>query len=152
VLTEESGRSIVVHRVGGVYCDGDRVMLRQAVISLVDNAIKYSRDDIHIDVRTSDAQAILEVSDSGPGIDPERGAHIFDRFYRAEPDGLRTGLGLGLSISKWAVEANRGTIGWSPKPGGGSVFRITLPRPDMDLRTPESERRRALESQEALFA
>lgn len=152
VLAEENGQSIAVHHAGAVYCHGDRVMLRQAVISLVDNAIKYSRDDIHVDVRVSDAQAILEVSDTGPGIDPERGAHIFDRFYRAEPDGGRTGLGLGLSISKWAVEANRGTIGWAPRPGGGSIFHIALPRAAGDHSSPPLEPRRAVESPEALFA
>jgi len=152
VLAEESARSIAVHHVGAVYCDGDRVMLRQAVISLVDNAIKYSLEDIHIDVRVSDLQAILEVSDSGPGINAERGAHIFDRFYRAEPDSGRSGLGLGLSIAKWAIEANRGVIGWSPRPGGGSVFRISLPRAEMDATAAPSDPRRALETQEALFA
>jgi signal transduction histidine kinase len=107
-------------------------MLRQAVINLLDNAIKYSpaNSDIQVCVAASDAAATLEVSDSGPGIAPDRAARIFDRFYRAGEGSVvnRGGVGLGLSIAKWAVEANRGELTWQARPGGGTIFRITLPR------------------------
>jgi heavy metal sensor kinase len=129
VLAEENGQSLVVQHAGTAYCEGDRLMLRQAVINLVDNAIKYSPADSEIQIRVAatGSQASLDVSDNGPGIAPERGARIFDRFYRAANGVNRVGVGLGLSISKWAVEANRGELSWEDKAGGGSIFRITLP-------------------------
>lgn len=139
VLAEENGQSIVVERHRAALCEGDRLMLRQAVINLVDNAIKYSPSDGRIDVRVSasDAGATLEVSDAGPGIAPDRGARIFDRFYRAGPvQGAdagaadRGGVGLGLSIAKWAIEANGGELMWQERPGGGTTFRLTLPLVD----------------------
>jgi heavy metal sensor kinase len=134
VLAEENGQSIVVpprHQQGPALCDVDRLMLRQAVINLVDNAIKYSpaNSDIQVCVSASDAAATLEVSDSGPGIAPDRAARIFDRFYRAGEGSVvnRAGVGLGLSIAKWAVEANRGELTWEARPGGGTIFRIAIP-------------------------
>ncbi len=137
VLAEEKGQSIVVESSGAPRCEGDRMMLRQALINLVDNAIKYSPSGGHIRVRTSVAAtgAALEVIDSGPGIAPERQTRIFDRFYRgAAGDGA--GAGLGLSISKWAVEVNKGRLSWERGTAGGSVFRIVLPNPDA---TPASQ-------------
>jgi signal transduction histidine kinase len=128
VLAEENGQSIVVDRHLAAPCDVDRLMLRQAIVNLVDNAIKYSPQgsEIALIVSTSEAGTVLEVRDAGPGIAPDRGARIFDRHYRAGAAG--PGAGLGLSIAKWAVEANRGQLTWEPRSGGGSVFRITLPR------------------------
>jgi heavy metal sensor kinase len=129
VLADEHRQAIVVQHQGAPRCDGDRLMLRQAVINLVDNAIKYGPEDseIHVRVSASQAGAVLEVTDAGPGIAPERRARIFDRFYRGAPHADRGGTGLGLSISKWAVEANRGQLTWEDRSGGGSIFRITLP-------------------------
>ena len=130
VLAEEKGQSIVVQHEGAATCEGDRLVLRQAVINLVDNAIKFSPggSEVRVRVAAPDARAVLEVRDAGPGIDPELGARIFDRFYQGSQDGDRGGVGLGLSISKWAVEANRGELSWEPGGSGGSVFRIALPR------------------------
>lgn len=129
VLAEENGQSIVVEHVGTPRCEGDRLMLRQALINLVDNAIKYSPSNSPIQLRAaaSRAGATLEVSDSGPGIAPERRARIFDRFYRAPSGTNRGGAGLGLSIAKWAVEVNHGELSWEENAGGGSTFRIVLP-------------------------
>jgi heavy metal sensor kinase len=131
VLAEENGQSIVVQPAPvTVCCEGDRLMLRQAVINLVDNAVKYSPSAAEIQVRVSasDSAAALEVCDNGPGIAPERAERIFDRFYRAASGTDRGGMGLGLSIAKCAVEANRGELSWHPRPGGGSIFRVVLPR------------------------
>ena len=128
VLAEENGQSITVRRSRGAVCDIDRLVLRQALVNLVDNAIKYSPADTEIAIRTfvTDADVVLEVRDAGAGIAPEGGARIFDRHYRANSGGR--GAGLGLAIAKWAVEVNRGELTWQPATGGGSVFRITLPR------------------------
>jgi heavy metal sensor kinase len=129
VLAEEKGQSIVVARDGSPHCAGDRLMLRQALINLVDNAIKYSPADSEILIRVVDGRSgpTVEVSDRGPGISPERRGRIFERGYRGSSGDESRGAGLGLSISKWAVEAHRGQLSWDRRPGGGSTFRITLP-------------------------
>ena len=132
VLAEEKRQSLTVDRVGAPWCIGDRLVLRQALINLVDNAIKYAPAGGRIRVRVADEAdgATLEVSDTGPGILPERQHRIFDRFYRGAHDhlGESSGVGLGLAIAKWAVEANLGTLSYEPAEGGGAAFRITLPR------------------------
>jgi heavy metal sensor kinase len=134
VLAEEKQQAIVVRCAGTAPCQGDPVMVRQAVMNLVDNAIKYGPEggEIRVELRTAGRQVTLEVVDSGPGIDPERGARIFDRFYRAADsdetrgDGRRS-HGLGLSIANAAIKANQGTLTWEQRPEGGTIFRITLP-------------------------
>jgi heavy metal sensor kinase len=129
VLAEDKGQTLVVQRIGHATAVGDRVVLRQAVLNLVDNAIKYAppASQIEIVVRETAAGVVLDVRDKGPGIAPERRARIFDRYYRAGGADERGGTGLGLSISKWAVEVNRGQLSWEAGPTGGSTFRITLP-------------------------
>lgn len=129
VLAEERDQRIVVDRKGAARVLADRVMLRQALINLVDNAMKYSPSGsvIRIGVDGAANAATVEVQDSGAGIAPDRREHIFDRFYRGSTDGLRGGAGLGLNIAKWTVEANLGQLAYEPRTAGGSTFRITLP-------------------------
>ena len=104
-------------------------MLRQALVDLVDNAIKYTpaAGDIRLRVAESRASVTLDVIDTGPGIPPELRTAIFDRYGRGNA-GAIGGAGLGLSISKWAVEANGGHLTLEPAAGIGATFRITLPR------------------------
>ena len=129
VLAEEKQQSLTIERAGHPTCRGDQIVLRQAVINLVDNAIKYTPVGGGIRIRVSETAgaAVLEVIDTGPGIRPGREARMFDRFDRGgradEPDGS----GLGLSIAKWAVEANLGQLSYEQLNGHGSTFRITLP-------------------------
>ena len=129
VLAEEKQQSLTIERAGRPTCRGDQVVLRQAVINLVDNAIKYTPVGGEICIRVSESAgtAVLEVIDTGPGIRPGRETGMFDRFDRGgradEPDGS----GLGLSIAKWAVEANLGQLSYEQVNGQGSTFRITLP-------------------------
>jgi heavy metal sensor kinase len=132
ILAEEKQQSLLLEQTGQPICLGDRVVLRQALINLVDNAIKYSpvAGDIRIRVAEQDAHAILDVSDSGPGIAEESRTRIFDRHYRSnrpKASDLR-GTGLGLSIAKWAAEASGGRLTLETAVGPGSTFRITLPR------------------------
>jgi signal transduction histidine kinase len=120
-------------------------MLRQSLINLVDNAIKYTPagGTIRIRVAESATAAQIEVIDNGPGIPGNLRDRIFDRHYRG--DGLRPadvgGSGLGLSIAKWSVEVNGGRLTVDPTVGRGSTFRITLPRPTLACPQKSSERR-----------
>lgn len=132
VLAEDRGQSIVVRRVGHGLCEGDPVMVRQAVINLVDNAVKYGPEHstITIEVAQSHPDAVLRVIDEGPGIAPERAARVFDRFYRGAEAPDERSHGLGLSIARATIAANRGTLALEPPPHEGTVFRITLPMAD----------------------
>lgn len=133
VLAEEKMQSVTVEASGVPGCVGDRLTLRQALINLVDNAIKYSPagSQIRIHVSQSPHGARIDVRDSGPGIAEETRARIFERFYRVGDSSFedRGGAGLGLSIAKWAVEANGGHLTLEEAGSSGSTFRIALPNP-----------------------
>ncbi|MCE5252559.1 PAS domain S-box protein [bacterium] len=107
------------------------LLLEQAVINLVDNAIKYSGNDSTVYIRSfQDAQTLtIEVSDSGCGIPQEHQTRIFERFYRVDKGRSRElgGTGLGLAIAKHSVLAHKGRIYVESTPGQGSTFTITLP-------------------------
>ena len=130
VLVEEKRQSISVEGHGSPRASADRLVLRQALISLVDNAIKFSPAGGCIRIRVSETptSGIVEVADSGKGIDASDRERIFDRFYRAA-DGTaqESGSGLGLSIAKWAVDANGGSLTLEESSHAGSTFRITVP-------------------------
>jgi two-component system, OmpR family, phosphate regulon sensor histidine kinase PhoR len=107
----------------------DRV--QQVLINLVDNSIRYNRKNDKIIVRTQqrDDYCLVEVEDTGPGINPEHLARIFERFYRADRARSREhgGFGLGLAISQQIVENMGGIIGVNSTPGKGTTFHFTLP-------------------------
>lgn len=132
VLAEEKGQAIDIAAVTPLVVRGDQALLRQAVVNIFDNAVKYSPvgATIRISVnRRGTGQTVLEIADSGPGIAFEHRGKVFDRFYRIDVSRNRTegGFGLGLAIARWAVEANGGHIEVGGVPGQGSVFRIVLP-------------------------
>jgi len=130
VLAEEKDQKITVHSSVVPPWIGDRVMLRQALLNLVDNAIKYTPAGGRIDIRVAQGTegAIIDVMDTGPGIPQDMQARIFDRFYRVDKARSREngGTGLGLAIAKWAVEVNGGRLTLEPMSGVGSCFRIVL--------------------------
>jgi heavy metal sensor kinase len=129
VLAEEKGQTIAVEQDAAPVGQADRVGLRQAVINLVDNAIKFTPAGGHIRIRLSETPnlAIIDVIDSGPGVPPESRSRIFDRFYRVDGSPA-VGTGLGLSIARGAVEAHGGHLTLESTGAGGSTFRIALPR------------------------
>jgi heavy metal sensor kinase len=131
ILAEERNQRLAVDVADGVSVNADRLVLREAVTNVVDNAIKYSPQGSNIDVRVhaNGNQALLTVADEGPGIDAEHRERIFDRFFRLDEARSRDsgGTGLGLAIAKWAVEVNGGHISVETGANGGSVFRIVLP-------------------------
>ena len=128
VLAEEKSQAMTVEPGSHPRCQGDPVTLRQAVINLVDNAIRYTPAGgrIHLRAATTAAGATLEVSDTGPGIPVRDQARLFERLYRGQ-HGDPGGSGLGLSLARWAVEANHGALTYEQANGTGSTFRITLP-------------------------
>ena len=104
-------------------------MVRQALINVVDNAIKYTPDGGAIRIRLSATPgcAILDVIDDGPGVEVAFAGNIFERFHSGGRAGAAGGAGLGLSIAKRALEANGGTLTLEAASAAGSTFRITLP-------------------------
>jgi heavy metal sensor kinase len=131
ILAEERQQLLQVVVAENVRVTADRLVLRDAITNVVDNAIKYgpSRSTIDVRVEADAEQATVTVTDAGPGIPAEHRQRIFDRFYRVDEGRSRDmgGTGLGLAIAKWAVEANGGKISLETVTRG-SVFRITLPR------------------------
>ena len=112
----------------------DRHRIRELLLNLVTNAIKYTPPGgtVGLTLGAGADHATLVVSDSGIGIAPGDLPHIFDRFWRADParsrTGDRPGVGLGLAITKWIAEAHGGSITVQSRPGRGSVFTVRLPR------------------------
>jgi signal transduction histidine kinase len=109
----------------------DRDAIIQALINLMSNAVKYSREDKRIEMgaRCERDSIVLWVQDHGPGIDSKEVPHLFEKFYRGGDHMTREagGTGLGLSIVQHIVAAHRGRVGVKTKPGEGSRFEIVLP-------------------------
>jgi heavy metal sensor kinase len=132
LLAEERGQRIAIDVMDDMWVEADRLVLREAITNVVDNAIKYSPREsaIDIQVRGDCTLATLTIADRGPGIPAEFRERIFDRFFRVDEGRSRDrgGTGLGLAIAKWAVEVNGGHISVQSGPHGGAVFRIVLPQ------------------------
>jgi signal transduction histidine kinase len=131
ILAEERTQLITVDAAEGIVVTADRLVLREAITNVVDNAIKYGprASTISIRVYTDRSQAHITVADEGPGIAPEHRERIFDRFFRLDQARSRDsgGTGLGLAIAKWAVEVNGGQISVEGGADRGATFRIVLP-------------------------
>ncbi len=106
-------------------------MIEQAIINLLNNAIKYSNgnSEIKITVIKLDHEIKISVEDKGSGIPEEHLSRLFERFYRVDKARSRQlgGTGLGLSIVKHIALAHKGTVTVSSKINKGSVFSLTLP-------------------------
>lgn len=137
VLAEDKKQMLSLEGKDEADVCADRAFLRMAVVNLLDNAVKYSppASAIHVNVRLDQADlghrrfVQLTIEDQGPGIPDDARERIFDRFYRVDDARSRDvgGVGLGLPIAKWAVEAHDGEISVREAPTGGSVFCITMP-------------------------
>lgn len=110
---------------------GDARRLKELMLNLLDNAIKYTPAGgrIRVCVKRQSEMAVVEVADTGCGVPAEDLPHIFDRFYRRRraSDGQTTGFGLGLAICKWIVEAHGGAIAVHSEPGRGTRVTFRLP-------------------------
>jgi len=131
LLAEEKEISLTCEAISPIYVMGDAMRLKQVIVNLVDNAIRYTPDGGKIDVRlrTEDGQATLVVSDTGIGIPMQSLPLVFDRFFRTDQARSREsgGTGLGLAIVKAICGAHDGTISIESVEGKSTTLRITLP-------------------------
>ncbi len=151
VLAEASGKPIRVrlgHEDQAIVL-GDRDRLKQLLLNLVDNAIKYTREgEIVLSLYRDDGWVRLVVQDTGIGIPREAIPHLFRRFYRVDKARSRElgGSGLGLAIVRWIAEAHGGYVTVESEVGRGSTFTVHLPL------APQGESAFALEAQPATSA
>jgi two-component system, OmpR family, sensor kinase len=125
------GQKLSLLDLDQIQVQGDPDRLKQLLLILVDNAIKYTPEagEIRLTLRLEAGSALVTVSDSGIGIDPEDLPHLFDRFYRADRARARDhgGTGLGLAIAKWIAERHGGQITVESAPGNGTTVSVRLP-------------------------
>jgi signal transduction histidine kinase len=109
---------------------GDEVLITQAILNLLDNAVKFSpaRSKVFVKVSESETDIVLQVSDEGPGISGEEKKLVFEKFVRGGGQKNESGFGLGLSFVKQVVEGHGGTISVEDAEGGGARFIIILPK------------------------
>ena len=128
-LAEAKGLSLNVSATPNTWVHGDRERLREVVVTLLDNAIKYTEAG-HVDltVRHAQRRATIVVSDTGAGIPTEDLPHIFERFYRVDKARTRDegGTGLGLAIARHVVEAHGGSIRIDSEAGKGARVTVEL--------------------------
>jgi signal transduction histidine kinase len=130
-LAGERKVALDVDAAPGMEVRGNPDQLRQLVLILVDNALRYTPEggQVKVDARRVDGSAVMAVSDTGIGIDPDALEHVFERFYRADEARTRAfgGSGLGLSIAEQLVSGHGGRISAESTPGRGSTFTVSLP-------------------------
>jgi signal transduction histidine kinase len=128
LLAEDKNVTVTCHCAGAVQVEGDRARMKQVVVNLLDNAIKYtpSGGRVRLGITQEGSYAVLEVADDGIGIPQEALPHVFKRFYRVDASRSREqgGAGLGLSIVKSICAAHGAEVEVASVPGKGSLFRI----------------------------
>ena len=133
-LADEKHVTLTARAQELVEVEGDRVRLKQVVVNLLDNAIKYTPEGgrVTVGVNVSDRRAQLEISDTGPGISDRDLPHVFERFFRADRIRLGTveGIGLGLSIVQSICTAHGGVVKAENHANGGCRFIVKLPLAD----------------------
>jgi len=135
LIAEEKQITLLKPKGEMVCVSGDRDRLKQVLVNLIDNAIKYNvpGGTVVVEVSCGADGAQVAVADTGIGIAAENQSFIFDRFYRVSTDRGEIGAGLGLAIVKSICHAHGGTIDVDSKLGSGTRFRVSLP-----MRTPET--------------
>ncbi len=130
-LAVERGITLQVEKLEPATVMGDTARLIQAMMGLVDNALTYTNagGTVTLSVEVSNTSAYFIVCDTGIGIAPQDAAHIFERFYRADPARSRAAGGseLSLALVDWVVSAHNGSIAVESQPGLGSTFKVALP-------------------------
>jgi len=131
-LAKEKNISITKNIYENAVVIADKDRLKQVLINLLDNAIRFTPAEGRVEVAIKDLkdQLLVSVSDNGPGIPLAEQTQIWERFYKVDKARTRTGggIGLGLAIVKEIVEAHGGSIEVTSKPGEGSTFFFTVPK------------------------
>jgi signal transduction histidine kinase len=131
LLGQDRTIEVVLGTVTPAVVLGDELRLRELLLNLVENAIKYSHPGgkVEVSLLTEGQHARLSVTDQGIGISDEDQKRIFDRFFRTDEARAHTkkGTGLGLAICTWIAESHKGKITVVSAPGQGSTFTVTLP-------------------------
>jgi len=131
LLGQDRNIEVVLGTVMPAVVQGDELRLRELLLNLVENAVKYSHPGgkVEIALITESREARLSVTDQGIGIAPADQARIFDRFFRTDLARSHTkkGTGLGLAICAWIADAHGGRIDVRSDVGQGSMFTVTLP-------------------------
>ena len=129
-LAYGKGQVLNVEVDGHLPVKGDALKLRQVVVNLLDNAVRYAPEGSVVDLvaKRDRARAVLQVKDGGPGIAPEHLAHLFEPFYQVGSSGGPSGhVGLGLALADWLVRTHRGQLEVKSALGVGTTFSISLP-------------------------
>ncbi|MGB2890078.1 MAG: ATP-binding protein, partial [Candidatus Acidiferrales bacterium] len=129
-LAEKKSQTLFQHAEPGLSLRADATRLKQALMNLVGNAIKFTPQGgrVELTARRVDRQVRIEVSDTGPGIPPEEQKRIFEAFYRLRRPGEATeGTGLGLAITQRLIELHGGQLGLESQLDRGSCFYFSLP-------------------------
>jgi heavy metal sensor kinase len=130
-LVSDRQVTISLQCIPELWIDADKLWLRRAVINLVENAVKYSKEGGKVEVNAGieGKAARITIRDYGIGILPDDLPYIFDRLYRADPARNRDsgGVGLGLAIVKWIIEAHEGSLRVESEPDRGTRFEVSLP-------------------------
>jgi two-component system phosphate regulon sensor histidine kinase PhoR len=132
ILAEQKGIALNLDAAEEMMVIGDKVRLQQLFTNLIDNAIKYtSEGSIHVTLKKSKDDILVNVQDTGIGIPSEEQEKIFKRFYRVDKSRSKEtgGIGLGLSIAEWIVQAHHGKIEVNSELNKGSTFSVHLPIP-----------------------
>ncbi len=132
VLVDEKSQHLSLHGDEDATVMGDRLILRQAIVNVLHNAIKFSplHGKISVSTTQNGGHVRIRITDSGPGIAEEHRGKLFQRFYRVDKSRSSEsgGAGLGLAIAQWAVQAHGGTITIESALDSGSTFQIDIPR------------------------
>jgi two-component system phosphate regulon sensor histidine kinase PhoR len=129
-IADAKNVALTLQNGAATWVSGDRDRLREVIVTVIDNALKYTPSGGRVDVRVQQhhRKASIVITDTGAGIPPESLAHIFERFYRADKARSRDegGTGLGLAIARHIVQAHGGDIHVESKVGTGTTVTIEL--------------------------
>ncbi|MBI4459289.1 MAG: response regulator [Acidobacteria bacterium] len=136
ILAEEKSQTLSHDTDSDLIVRADPIRLKQVLLNLVGNAIKFTLQGgkIELRARRENGRVRLEIRDNGPGIPLEERQHIFDAFHRLHQSGEIEGTGLGLAIAQRLVAMQGGCLGVESQPGQGSLFYFTLPAAEQVLK------------------
>ena len=131
ILAEPHGIKVELESCEEISVRGDRHRLRQLLLNLADNAIKYNQPQgrVTMNLRRAGGYADFTIANTGSGIPPELLPRVFDRFFRGDPAhaSVIDGCGLGLSIAQWIISAHNGTIQIESVPSKSTTVTVRLP-------------------------